>query len=755
MLRQSNALGLLHIVDAAETAPDLDTEFPTLTQTWSAGFQQIPTLDGLVEISPLKGSGVYDSEEWLAVGTTDGLQLWDINTLAPLGPPCPVTPETDPGPVDEMRDFVSSPSGRLLAVLADDGSIQVRDTTRLEASDGPIFTEAAPEPVAPYGLGSFRGIAFRSDDHLVTVRAAADADAKMERAFRLRVWDISKPAADGPESEREFTGIYASLTADGEWVVIFLDARSLVAHSTSQVGTSQTAETGLDGATSQATHRSVVAIGYWGSSVTIFNATTGALHSVEAHDYVSALPHLYPLVISPTGNTLATSYANEVRLWDISSREMVGIPLPQPGWPSAIALSHDDRYVAIAVDNMLSVWEAETGLRLVGPVHHPAPIVKVIFHPRNADTVLAQSQDGFLRAWHIVDSPSYVRRLTDDNPARATVSPDGQWLAVVGDGIVRLWDTRTLLPARDVVVPGLSCQYVAFDATGRLMAVSAIPSWEDRDYHVQVWDVDAGKPLWDPIQCRETTGLTFTPDGSTLVSAGYTPAAEAYAGVIQSWDARTGRALMKPYFASFLPARASSVSAHPLLPLTALGSFDLTTRIWDQDAQSLTDTLLRHTARVLTTRFSPDGALLATGAQNALAQLWDHEAGVPVGPPLRHGAPVRHVAFDAQGTYLATASQDDAVRIWEVATGEMVGPPLMLDGSVRTVEFGADGKRLFIASSTGLYVWTLPEPPSSVEEMRQRTLRALGAKLRDGAIVSMSEDEWATLGASRAADTSE
>ena len=130
---------------------------------------------------------------------------------------------------------------------------------------------------------------------------------------------------------------------------------------------------------------------------------------------------------------------------------------------------------------------------------------------------------------------------------------------------------------------------------------------------------------------------------------GGTAPRDGYTGVVQSWDALDGRELAPPSLMAFFIGNPSAASAHPSLPLVAVAAYDFTARVWDQDARRLTDTLLRHTARVFTTGFSPDGQLLATGSQNGMAQLWDHARGVPVGPALKHDAAVNHVAFSAKG----------------------------------------------------------------------------------------------------------
>jgi len=761
MLRQSNALGLLHIVDAAATAPDLDAEFPELRRTWSIEMQRIgPRLVGLVEVHSQQGVDILAEARWFAADTPRGLQVWDMDTLEAVGSPIPSHLDGAMDITGQKRHFVSSPTGRLLAFVAEDGSVQVWDAIDRASSDGPLFSGSLPPESSRNQRGIIYTLAFRSEKRLVVLWPDADASPN-GLTFRLQEWDISSPGATA--SEHAFTGIAATLSADGRWLVVYDSARSVTVFSTSTPDESRPAPLPLGQVTSVVGHGSLVANGYSDGGVRVLNAEEGTVHEFQTKEGAPGV-FLYPLAFSPSGATLATSYDREVRLWGAPSWQMVGVPLPQEGWPSAIALSHDDRYVAAAVDNTLSVWEAQTGALHAGPIYHPSPVTHIRFHPARNDTVLAQCLDGVLRVWSLDDAVGDVRRLKTGFVRRAIPSPDGRWLAVVAGDTVSLLDAKTLVSAKEFVVPDVECVNAAFDPGGRLLAVSATAtSWHAR--HVQVWDTESGEPLWGPVEATEARSLAFTPDGAALVGAGGTAAGGGYAGVVQSWDARDGRKLAEPHFTAFFIGSRSAASAHPSLPLVAVAGYDFTARIWDQDERRLTGTVLRHTARVFATGFSPDGQLLATGSQNGMAQLWDHAGGVPVGPALRHDASVGHVAFSADGEYLATGSGDGeyldtgrgggSVRLWEVASGEMIGPPLRLAGNVNTVAYDATGDRLFVATSTGLYVWTLPRLPSTVGEMRSRTRRALGAKLRDGSIVSMQRAEWLSLRAGRTASAAE
>ena len=75
--------------------------------------------------------------------------------------------------------------------------------------------------------------------------------------------------------------------------------------------------------------------------------------------------------------------------------------------------------------------------------------------------------------------------------------------------------------------------------------------------------------------------------------------------------------------------------------------------------------ILRHTARVYSVTFSPDGMTLASGAGDTTVKLWYVATGAAIAT-LRHTDWVSSVAFSPDGTTLASGAYDTTVRLWNV-----------------------------------------------------------------------------------------
>ena len=95
-----------------------------------------------------------------------------------------------------------------------------------------------------------------------------------------------------------------------------------------------------------------------------------------------------------------------------------------------------------------------------------------------------------------------------------------------------------------------------------------------------------------------------------------------------------------------------------------------------------------------TTRFSPDGRLLAVGNRNGRTRVWSTEtwqAG-DAHPSSGDAGGILAAEISPDGRTLATGSEAGAVRLWDIATQQSVGAPLPgAAGQPVVPSFTADG----------------------------------------------------------------
>lgn len=179
-------------------------------------------------------------------------------------------------------------------------------------------------------------------------------------------------------------------------------------------------------------------------------------------------------------------------------------------------------------------------------------------------------------------------------------------------------------------------------------------------------------------------GLDLTPDGKTVVTAGYTPWVDGTE--VRLWDAATGN-LVRSF--DYRWARGVAVSADGTRVAVHSGNasfWDLSTgkRLWDYHRGQ--------GDQVSAVAVAPDGKLVAVaGDKIALIDAASGELVRTIGRRQQSNS-VGAVVFSPDGTLVAAEDLYE-VRLWEAATGRVVRT---MDGrqSVNGLAFTPDGKQL-------------------------------------------------------------
>ncbi|EUC67566.1 vegetative incompatibility protein HET-E-1, partial [Rhizoctonia solani AG-3 Rhs1AP] len=484
-----------------------------------------------------------------------------------------------------------------------------------------------------------------------------------------------------------------------------------------------------------------IASGSDNGSVHIFDMHTGAVVAGPFQGHTDAV---WSIAFSPDGRHIASgSYDQTVIVWDAETGRIVTGPLHKhTNSVRSVAFSPDGRrLVSVSADTAVIVWDAYTGAIALGPLEgHSDRINSVAFSP-DGRLIASGSHDQTIRLWDaftgaVVNEPCKGHK----GPVKRVIfSPDGSQLASCSsDNTIRVWDIKTgIVIGSPFTGHSGGVWSIAFSHNGRWI----VSGGEREDSDIIVWDVLTGSVVLGPLSGHTlaVNSVAFTPDDTRIVSSSddrtiriwdvqpqnsaidHITAREYSVGpvaflhnrmqfisssstsLLKLWDIHTGMTAPHEFEGQAEAAILHAITISPDDTLVAVGSNDLTIRVWNVLTGKLVCQPLRgHRGLVRCLGFSPDGAQLCSGSDDATVVVWDIDAGSMVGQLYTgHTRAVISIAFSPDAAYIASSSADCTIRIWNTPIGALVHTLNVHNASVSSVTFSPDGSFVVSGSIDG------------------------------------------------------
>ena len=296
------------------------------------------------------------------------------------------------------------------------------------------------------------------------------------------------------------------------------------------------------------------------------------------------------------------------------------------------------------------------------------------------DDALSVDEAGVLRRWALTDGGLMASFSAPAALYSVAASRDGARLVVGGDdGKLRLLDA------------GLHVTGELAGHTGRIWGLSFSPDGQTiasagEDASIRLWQ--GGTPRVLPGHAARVYSVAFSPDGGRLVSA-------SDDRTVRVWDVATGTSsvVLRPSAG----ARAAVFSSDGERVLVT--SWDWGIYAVDLDNPDLGVARWSDGSSVHTVALSPDGTVLATGGDSAAVKLWDPMTRALLAVLDGHVGQVSSVAFSADGRRLVSAGRDGIPRVWDISAAQRLASGVGHAENVSGVAFSRDGRRL--ATSAG------------------------------------------------------
>lgn len=373
------------------------------------------------------------------------------------------------------------------------------------------------------------------------------------------------------------------------------------------------------------------------NSAEVWDLPSGkCLHRLQAHK-----DPLWAVDITPDGKLVTTAGGDvfiagardyAIRVWDVPQNTCIRTLKGHADTVKDIAVLPDGtKAVSASADRTLVVWDLTAvaadadGDRPLQESH--ASVVTGLCCLEDQSRIISASADNTLRVWDTMSGSCLGTLSADhkyDKALEAVCAMPASRTAVCGSqgGTIRAWNVVSMKE-----VGGLSrYREVRAHDYGGVDRLCASPDGRvivSAGSSAMVWDLPSdGFP--QRLNSGEVGGLSFTPDGQTVVTAGRDRK-------LRIWDIRTAKVL-KDIAVDLDTVTAIAVTPDGRMAVTGGGFHDRTVCVWELQSGRCVQTLVGHGNSVTSVKAMPDGRTVVSAGADKTVRVWDlsHEEATAV-----------------------------------------------------------------------------------------------------------------------------
>ena len=417
---------------------------------------------------------------------------------------------------------------------------------------------------------------------------------------------------------------------------------------------------------------------------------------------------------SPDNKSLfMVSHNGPLKKYDLATGKLLKEYVAEVDDLTGMSLSKDGKYVAVATEKKVVVYDTETGVEVSSKEAPEKGEFHQVAMSLDNKSLLITSDNNTAILWDYRTSRvngALTGFLNDRDKGGLNYDPNFYWESYIAK-YVRFKNTLRITNDGKTLIKGkfgtkvkrwdIATGKAVMEYSGHKKAVLCYDLSKDGtklltgggDGKIVLWDVATGDSLKVIQSYREPIfDIHFNSDETRAVSTSWEAAMNVH-------DLSTGKSLT---YISFEKYSAYNILPHATDLYVFAARLDNTLQMWELDTRTVVRDFVGHTDVISSLVITQDQRTLMSAGWDGSIRMWDVGTGLMT-RKLTHSSGAVHTAiFSQDEKFIYSAGADRLIRVWDVASGKVVRSFAGHNAEVTSLIFSPDKKMLISHSLDGV-----------------------------------------------------